>query len=75
MSFLLVVNKAEPLPENQKAEREHARISEALSVREMPFKKEANEQSQQAWVALGSQRLETSQPEEQREEANVEGER
>jgi hypothetical protein len=75
ISFLLVVNKGEPLPENQIAESEQASRPEALSVREMPFKKETCEHSQQAWVALGSKRLESSQPEEQREEANVEGQR
>ena len=39
VSFLLVVNKGEPLPENQKEEREQASRPEALSVREVPFKK------------------------------------
>jgi len=40
MSFLLVVNKAEPLPENQKAECDKASRPEARSVVELPFKKE-----------------------------------
>jgi hypothetical protein len=39
MSFLLIINKGDPLPENQTADCEQASIPEALNVLEMPFKK------------------------------------
>ena len=40
MSFLLIINKGDPLPENQTADCEQASIPEALNVLEMPFKKQ-----------------------------------